>query len=134
MSPNQTTHLHEVTVKALNTTASLTLKSIGEHSDVFLTVATRNWILPSSCIPRPNLIFRYCDRQTAGVITQRSISARIAHPSSPLIFIVSVTHRCLSSSCQRNPDPFCALCSVRNTYCSIVLCFISNPSQKSIKS
>lgn len=55
-------------------------------ASVSLTVATINWTLPSSCIPLPNLIFRYCDRQTAGFITRQSISADIPRPSSPLIF------------------------------------------------
>lgn len=74
-------------VRAMNTTLCC-MQSIWEHRDVCLTVATRNWILPNSCIPLPNLIFRYCDRWTAEVITRQTISAYIPHPSSPLIFIL----------------------------------------------
>lgn len=55
-------------------------------NSVLLTVATRNWILPSSCIPLPNLIFRYCGRWTASVTTQQNISAHIPRQSAPPLF------------------------------------------------
>lgn len=57
------------------------MQSIWEHRCVYLTVATRNWILPNSCIPLPNLIFRYCERQMAEVRI-RSVSAHAGEDAS----------------------------------------------------
>lgn len=78
----------DIIIRANSTTLCWKKKkqNIRKHWDVCLTVATMNWILPNSCIPLPNLIFRYCDRQTGEVITQLTISACIPHPLSPLIF------------------------------------------------
>lgn len=88
------------------------MQSIWEHRDVCLTVATRNWILPNSCIPLPNLIFRYCDRQMAEVITEQMHTSLIL----PHLLYSSrwMTHRCISTVSQRNPDPISTVCSVRN--------------------
>lgn len=69
-----------LSIRAMNTNLASNSVCVG------FTVATINWTLPNSCIPLPNLIFRYCDSQTAGVIRRQSISAHIPHPSSPLIF------------------------------------------------
>lgn len=83
-------------------------KAVSNRSNS-LTVATINWMLPNSCIPLPNLIFRYCDRQTAGVIKHHSISAHIPHLSSPLIFTSFDDPQVHFNILSGNPGPISSL-------------------------
>ena len=85
---------------------------------VCLTVATRNCTLPSSCIPLPNLIRRYCD-----------MSRWSAHKECVGLLRIFITWKSLSVIIHSSPSHYACAHSDNQTWCLFDLVLFEWPPQ-----